>query len=258
MEPPILELRSLTMQFGGLAAVIKFSLSLNRGEIVGLIGPNGAGKSTIFNMITGFYQPTSGSILFKQKNLSGLSPDKVAKEGIIRIFQNGRLFKELEVLENLLISQHMLVKSSPLDAIIRTRKYNLEEKKMTEKAEEVLGLLNLQKYKNEKAGKLPYGVQRKLEVARALTSEPQILLLDEPATGLNVEEIDEMMRFVLQIKNQFNLTIMIIEHHMPVVMSLCPRIYVLDHGETIANGTPQEIQANKRVIEAYLGVEEDA
>jgi branched-chain amino acid transport system ATP-binding protein len=255
MKPPLLDIKDITMRFGGLTAVSNFNLKMQQGEIVGLIGPNGAGKSTVYNMITGFYKPTEGTIKFNQRNITGWAPDRIAQAGLIRVFQNGRLFKQLDVIENLLISQHMLIKSSPLDAIFRTPKYSQEENKIVNDSINLLERFDLKQIMHEPAGKLPFGLQRKLEVARALMARPKLLLLDEPATGLSVEEIDEMMKFVLMIKKDYNLTIIVIEHHMQVIMSICPRILVLDHGETIAVGSPEQIQNDQKVIEAYLGVD---
>ncbi|CDI40797.1 leucine/isoleucine/valine transporter subunit; ATP-binding component of ABC superfamily [Tepidanaerobacter acetatoxydans Re1] len=254
----ILEVNKITIKFGGLTAVSNFSLNLKEGEIVGLIGPNGAGKTTAFNAITGIYVPTSGSIMFQGNDITRLLPDKITKLGVARTFQNIRLFENMSVFENVLVGHHLRIKSSFIDATFRTPKYNREEKMMRDQTLELLEKVNLTEYLNEKASSLPYGQQRHLEIARALATRPKLLLLDEPAAGMNPKESEELMEFLKQIRDKFNLTILLIEHHMQVVMGICERILVLDHGITIAEGTPDEVQNNQKVIEAYLGVELDA
>jgi branched-chain amino acid transport system ATP-binding protein len=254
----LLKADNVTMQFGGLTAVKDFNLELNKGEIVALIGPNGAGKTTAFNMITGVYKPTKGKIYFKDKDLTNLRPDQITKLGIARTFQNIRLFKDLSVLDNVLIANHLYIKSNFIEAILRTSRYRKEEKQMVEKSLYLLEKVGLADLRNEKSSSLPYGKQRRLEIARALATNPQLLLLDEPAAGMNPKETDDLTNFIKKIRDEFDLTIFMIEHHMQVVMGISQRIYVFDYGVTIAHGTPYEIQNNQRVIEAYLGVDEDA
>ncbi len=248
----------ITMQFGGLIAVKDFNLNLNKGSIIALIGPNGAGKTTIFNMITSVYKPTKGKIYFKDKDITELAPHIVTKLGIARTFQNIRLFKDLSVIENVLIANHLHLKSNVFEAILRDSKYKKEERRMKEKALNLLEIVGLSDVKNEKSSSLPYGMQRKLEIARALATNPEILLLDEPAAGMNPRETEEITLFIKKIRDDFNLTILLIEHHMQVVMDISEEIYVLDYGITIAKGSPYEIQNNERVIQAYLGVDEGA
>jgi branched-chain amino acid transport system ATP-binding protein len=254
----LLEAEAITMKFGGLTAVSDFNLTLNSQEIVGLIGPNGAGKTTAFNMITGIYKPTSGSIRFDSKEITNLKPDEIAKLGIARTFQNIRLFTDLPVLENVLVGMHLRIKTGWAGAMIWLPSYSREERVLRQKTEELLKTVGLYEYRHEKAGSLPYGQQRRLEIARALATEPSVLLLDEPAAGMNPQESAELMDFIKDIRDQYKLTIFMIEHHMQVVMGVCERILVLDHGITIAEGTPYDIQNNPAVIEAYLGVELDA
>lgn len=253
---PLFKAEQLVMQFGGLTAVNNFSMEIREGEIVGLIGPNGAGKTTVFNMITGVYRPTGGRIFFNGEEITGLRPDQTARLGITRTFQNIRLFTNLTVRQNVEIGQHLRLKSGPLAAVLRLRKYNREEKAIRERTAELLAQVGLLAYAGEKAGSLPYGAQRRLEIARALATEPRFLLLDEPAVGMNPNEGLELMDFIREIKKRFNLTILLIEHDMKVVMGISERIYVLDYGMEIAQGTPEEIRKNPKVIQAYLGVEE--
>lgn len=255
----VLRTDNITMQFGGLTAVKDFNLTLNKGEIVALIGPNGAGKTTAFNMITGVYKPSRGSIYYNEKDITGTRSDVITKIGIARTFQNIRLFKELSVLDNVLIANHLHIKSNFLEATFRLPRYMREERSMLKKSLELLDIVGLSNMKYEKSSSLPYGKQRRLEIARALATNPQILLLDEPAAGMNPKETEDLTAFIKDIRNEFDLTVFMIEHHMQVVMDISDRIYVFDYGITIAEGSPREIQSNQRVIEAYLGVnEEDA
>jgi branched-chain amino acid transport system ATP-binding protein len=279
MSEHVLELRDVTMQFGGVVAVDSLSLVVNEGEIVALIGPNGAGKTTAFNVVTGVYAPTNGEVCFhdkvtvsnfprgKMKKLyaSGnrgkytvavsKTPDRITKLGIARTFQNIRLFKNLTVLENVLIAKHMNMKAGLFSAVFRLNRK--EEQEMREQALKLLQIVGLQDLKNEIAGSLPYGKQRHLEIARALATEPTLLLLDEPAAGMNPQETDELTAFIRKIKDDFHLTVFMIEHHMNLVMEISDRIYVIDFGKLIAQGTPAEVQDNPDVIAAYLGVEEE-
>lgn len=253
----ILEFIDITKKFGGLAAIDNFNGFLKKSELLGLIGPNGAGKTTLFNLITAIYKPDIGKILFENQDISSKKPHQITQLGIARTFQNIRLFQDMSVLENVLVSQHLKLKSWLwlFKSVLKTRGYLRMERNMQEKAWELLEETGLSLYANDKASSLPYGLQRKLEIARALATDAKILLLDEPAAGMNPHETNELMEFIKHIKDKFNLSIIIIEHDMKVIMGICERIYVIDYGKKIAEGTPEEIQNNPLVIKAYLGEE---
>jgi len=281
MSDNVLLLEDVTMQFGGVVAVNNLSLEVNQGEIIALIGPNGAGKTTAFNCITGVYEPTNGVVKFndqiivanhprgKMKKLyagenaekySGVStidptPDRITKLGIARTFQNIRLWKSMTVFDNVLTAKHMRAKQNVFSATFRIS--ISEERRMREETAALLEEQNLLQYADDLATSLPYGLQRRLEIARALATDPTLLLLDEPAAGMNPQETQALGEFIVQIKNKYNLTVFMIEHHMDLVMQFSDRIYVIDFGKMICAGTPAEVQADKRVIDAYLGVVED-
>jgi len=280
MSKNVLKVENATMQFGGVVAVDNLNLEINQGEIVALIGPNGAGKTTAFNVVTGVYQPTNGAVWFngekiienhpqgKMKKLYkgehdgeytqtiAPTPDKITKLGMARTFQNIRLWKSQTVFDNVLIAKHCRATSNVFSATFRLNRK--EEARQRQEVLELLEIVGLADVKDELATSLPYGKQRRLEIARALAAEPKLLLLDEPAAGMNPQETDELTAFIGEIRDKFNLTIFLIEHHMNLVMDISDRIYVLDFGKLIAEGTPAEIQSNQRVIDAYLGVAEDA
>ncbi|MBF0119528.1 MAG: ABC transporter ATP-binding protein [Desulfobacterales bacterium] len=258
-----LEVKKMTMDFGGLRAIDNLDLDVKHGEIVALIGPNGAGKTTFFNCITGVYRPTRGDILIyppdrEQLRINGLKSNNVTEKGMARTFQNIRLFPNMTVLENVMIGRHCRTKSGVFSAIFRSRKTIHEENDIVEKSYNILEKIGIERFVNEFAKNLPYGVQRKLEIARALATDPFILLLDEPAAGMNPIEIKELDELIKKIRKQEKLSILLIEHHMSLVMNLSDRIFVMDYGRKIAQGTPDEIKSNKDVIKAYLGEDSDA
>ena len=279
MAENVLHIENVTMQFGGVVAVNNLNLDVNKGEIVALIGPNGAGKTTAFNCVTGVYEPTNGKVEFmgeviaenhpqgKMKKLYAgenmgmyrdvvsYTPDVITSKGIARTFQNIRLFSKLSVFENVLIAKHMRAKQNFFSAALHLN--GAEEKRMREEAIALLAEQGLDKYKDDVAGSLPYGIQRRLEIARALATEPKLLLLDEPAAGMNPQETLELADFIVEIRKKYDLSVFLVEHHMDLVMNISDRIYVLDFGKLIAEGVPSEIQNNVKVIDAYLGVSED-
>lgn len=251
----LLKVDNVSMVFGGLRAVSNLSMHIDEGELIGLIGPNGAGKTTAFNMITGVYTPTEGKVYFNGQQSSGKKSYQVTQMGMARTFQNIRLFSELSVIDNVKIAYNMHVTYNLADAIVRDGKYLSEEEFITQKALDLLKIFHLEEEAHEVAKNLPYGKQRRLEIARALATGPKLLLLDEPAAGMNPQETKELMEMIRWIRKEFNLSILLIEHDMGLVMGVCERIYVLEYGMKIAEGTPEEIKHNKRVIEAYLGEE---
>ena len=252
----VLETKGATMRFGGLTAVDSLSLRVDNREIVAVIGPNGAGKTTAFNMITGVYRPTEGEIFFSDTCISRKRPDQIARLGVARTFQNIRLFKSMTVMENVMVANHLHMRSGLFGASLRSPLARREEAQMVEHSIEMLETTGLMEYKDWKATSLPYGLQRHLEIARAMTTNPKLLLLDEPAAGMNPKESAELAEFIHQIREKFGMTILLIEHHMKLVMNISDRIYVMQYGKTIANGTPDEIRANPAVIKAYLGEED--
>ena len=261
--PTVLRTDRITMQFGGVTAVHELKIDIREHQIVALIGPNGAGKTTAFNMITGVYTPTMGDVLYtlpggEEKKITGLRPSEIAKLGIARTFQNIRLFKELSVYENVLIAKHLHLKSDFFSAALHLPWYAKEQREMEADVETLLRKVDLWELRDEKASSLPYGKQRRLEIVRALATKPRLLLLDEPAAGMNPKETEELTEFIRRIRDEYGLTVFMIEHHMDLVMEISDWIYVLDFGMEIAEGTPAEIQNNSRVIDAYLGVDEDA
>lgn len=257
-KTPILETHHLGIDFGGLTAVDEFSLVIGRTEIAGLIGPNGAGKTTVFNLLTNVYQPTRGTIMLDGKSTARKTTEQVNRMGIARTFQNIRLFSNMSVLDNVKVGLHNSIRQPLIASVTRLFGYHASEKKSKEEAMELLSFFNMEDMANRQAGSLPYGAQRRLEIARALATHPGIILLDEPAAGMNPSETAELMENIRRIRDNFNIAVMLIEHDMNLVMNICEGICVLDHGKVIAKGTPDEIKANPTVIEAYLGKKKEA
>jgi branched-chain amino acid transport system ATP-binding protein len=242
-----------TIRFGGLVAVNELDMNVRQGEIYGLIGPNGAGKTTIFNLLTGVYEPTSGELYFQGERIDGLKPYEISRRGISRTFQNIRLFPSMSVLENVMTACHRHARQTLVDAVLRLPRFERDEREHREFAMELLEIFGLAKFWNEGGTSLPYGSQRRLEIVRALATRPQLLLLDEPAAGMNPAEQEDLMQLIKQIRDRFGLTILLVEHNMKVVMGVCERIQVVDYGKSIALGVPEVIKNDPKVIEAYLG-----
>nr|WP_299241004.1 high-affinity branched-chain amino acid ABC transporter ATP-binding protein LivG [uncultured Halomonas sp.] len=254
-ESELLSVRDLSMRFGGLLAVDQVNMDVRSGEVVSLIGPNGAGKTTVFNCISGFYRPTSGEVVFKGRPMQRLPGFKIARAGMVRTFQNVRLFKEMTVIENLLVAQHMQTERNLLKGLLLTKGYRRREQEVMERAAHWLERVGLIDFANREAGNLAYGQQRRLEIARCMVTQPRLLMLDEPAAGLNPNETRDLNQMIVRLKQEEGITVLLIEHDMSLVMDISDRIYVVNQGKPLADGTPQEIRCNPEVIKAYLGEE---
>ena len=250
---PLLHVQDVTKRFGGLTAVKALNMDVVPGMLYGLIGPNGAGKTTVFNLLTGVYDPTEGEIHFAGKRIDGKKPFEITALGVARTFQNIRLFSDMTVLENVMTAHHLRTRQTLADAVVGTGRHHREEREMRDQAMELLKIFKLDRFADEKSTSLPYGSQRRLEIARALATDPKLLLLDEPAAGMNPQEAVDLMHLIRWLRDEMKLTILLVEHNMKVVMGICERVQVIDYGESIAIGTADEIQRDPKVIEAYLG-----